>query len=169
LRRKLAEAVALAKQHGARDVDEALATAAAAGRFGDGDLAAILAHRDTQVIEFPARERAAVAAAVHGRLGPAERPPLPAEVDRLLAPGADAFVRRAAPEVIATAIAQCWEPAEVMRGAARRDSQGPRRGNDQDAPPPLGLAARRTLGPGRTGSGGGSRWAGRIRSRSCRC
>jgi transposase len=55
LRRKLAEAVALAKLHGNDDVDEALAVAADAGRFGDGDLAAILAHRDARVIEFPAR------------------------------------------------------------------------------------------------------------------
>jgi transposase len=55
LRRKVAEAVALAKLHGAADVDEALAAAAAAGRFGEGDLAAILAHRGAQVIEFPAR------------------------------------------------------------------------------------------------------------------
>lgn len=55
LRRKVAEAVALAKLHGAGDVDEALAAAAAAGRFGDGDLALILAHRGAQVIEFPAR------------------------------------------------------------------------------------------------------------------
>jgi transposase len=53
VRRKLAEAVALAKLHGPGDVDAALASAAAAGRFGDGDLAAILAHRN--VIEFPAR------------------------------------------------------------------------------------------------------------------
>jgi hypothetical protein len=55
LRRKIAEAVALAKLHGAGDVDEALAAAAAAGRFGEGDVAAILAHRGAQVIEFPAR------------------------------------------------------------------------------------------------------------------
>jgi hypothetical protein len=55
LRRKLAEAVDLAKLHGPEDVDEALATAAAAGRFGDGDLAAILAHRGAQVIELPTR------------------------------------------------------------------------------------------------------------------
>ena len=55
LRRKLAEAISLAKLHGAGEVDEALATAAAADRFGDGDLAAILAHRGAQVIEFPAR------------------------------------------------------------------------------------------------------------------
>jgi transposase len=55
LRRKLAEAVDLAKLHGAGDVDDALAVAATAGRFGEGDLAAILAHRGAQVIEFPAR------------------------------------------------------------------------------------------------------------------
>jgi transposase len=54
LRRKLAEAVDLAKLHGRGDVDEALGIAAQAGRFGEGDLAAILAHRGAQVIEFPA-------------------------------------------------------------------------------------------------------------------
>jgi transposase len=56
LRRKLAEAVALAKLHGQEAVDEALTVAADAGRFGDGDLAAILAHHGgAQVIAFPAR------------------------------------------------------------------------------------------------------------------
>lgn len=54
LRRKLAEAVALAKLHGEQAVEEALTVAAQAGRFGDGDLAAILAHHDGgQVIAFP--------------------------------------------------------------------------------------------------------------------
>ena len=56
LRRKLAEAVALAKLHGDPAVDEALAVAADAGRFGDGDLAAILAHHQAgNIIAFPAR------------------------------------------------------------------------------------------------------------------
>jgi hypothetical protein len=55
LRRKIAEAVDLAKLHGPGDVDEALATATSAGRFGDGDLAAILAHQGAQVIQLPAR------------------------------------------------------------------------------------------------------------------
>ncbi len=56
LRRKVAEATALAKLHGPELVDEALAVAADAGRFGDGDLAAILAHhRSGNVIAFPAR------------------------------------------------------------------------------------------------------------------
>ena len=67
LRRKLAEAIALAKLHGPEAVDEALAVAADAGRFGDGDLAAILAHhQDATGDRVPrARERAAVAAALH--------------------------------------------------------------------------------------------------------
>jgi len=56
LRRKVAEAIALAKLHGPEAVDEVLAVAADAGRFGDGDLAAILAHRQgATVIAFPAR------------------------------------------------------------------------------------------------------------------
>ena len=55
LRRKLAEAVSLAKLHGNDAVDEALQVAADAGRFADGDLAAILAYQDTRVITFPAR------------------------------------------------------------------------------------------------------------------
>ncbi|MCU0281947.1 MAG: IS21 family transposase [Acidimicrobiia bacterium] len=55
VRRKMAEAVALAKLHGPDAVDEALARAAGAGRFSDGDLAAILAHRGGRVIVFPAR------------------------------------------------------------------------------------------------------------------
>ena len=45
LRRKIAEAVALAELHDTSDIDEALAVAADAGRFGEGDVAAILAHR----------------------------------------------------------------------------------------------------------------------------
>ena len=57
VRRKIAEAVDLAKLHGQVEVDEALATAAAAGRFADGDLQAILAHHQQNgtVIAFPAR------------------------------------------------------------------------------------------------------------------
>ena len=58
VRRKSAEAVDLAKLHGQGEVDAALRAAAGAGRFSDGDLAAILAHQagdGAQVIEFPAR------------------------------------------------------------------------------------------------------------------
>ena len=42
IRRKMAEAVDLAKLHGAGPVDEALARCASYGRFADGDLASIL-------------------------------------------------------------------------------------------------------------------------------
>ena len=56
VRRKMAEAVDLAKMHGAGEVDAALECAADVGRFGDGDLASILAHRSgAEVIEFPRR------------------------------------------------------------------------------------------------------------------
>jgi hypothetical protein len=58
LRRKMAEAVDLAKLHGNADVDRALRTCADAGRFADGDLAAILTHQQKtgELILFPAPE-----------------------------------------------------------------------------------------------------------------
>ena len=56
VRRKMAEAVDLAKLHGAGEVEQALEVCAQAGRFADGDLAAILAHQQSgTVIAFPAR------------------------------------------------------------------------------------------------------------------
>jgi hypothetical protein len=45
LRRKMAAAVDLAKLHGEAEVEQALTGAAEAGRFADGDLAAILHHQ----------------------------------------------------------------------------------------------------------------------------
>ena len=58
LRRKMAEAVDLSKLHGTPDVERALQTCAQAGRFADGDLAAILAHQQHagELILFPAPE-----------------------------------------------------------------------------------------------------------------
>ncbi|GAB3536352.1 hypothetical protein GCM10027575_85340 [Phytohabitans suffuscus] len=44
IRVKMADAVVLAKLHGSTAVDRALGTAAVAGRFGEGDLLAILTH-----------------------------------------------------------------------------------------------------------------------------
>jgi transposase len=57
VRRKMAEAVDLAKLHGQAEVDRALRTCADAGRFADGDLAAILTHQQKtgELIVFPAR------------------------------------------------------------------------------------------------------------------
>jgi transposase len=45
VRRKMAEAVALAKLHGVAEVDRALGTAALAGRFADNDVIRLLAHQ----------------------------------------------------------------------------------------------------------------------------
>jgi hypothetical protein len=61
VRRKMAEAVDLSKLHDSDQVDRALETCAQAGRFADGDLAAILAHhqRTGELIPFPARSEAA--------------------------------------------------------------------------------------------------------------
>ncbi len=55
VRRKMAEAVDLAKLHGVVEVEHALEVCAQSGRFADGDLAAILAHHASRnVIPFPA-------------------------------------------------------------------------------------------------------------------
>jgi hypothetical protein len=56
IRRKMAEAVDLAKLHGTGPVNEALERCASYGRFADGDLASILAHQQTAtVIPLPHR------------------------------------------------------------------------------------------------------------------
>jgi hypothetical protein len=63
VRRKMAEAVDLAKLHGPDPVDDALRIAADAGRFDEGALAAILAHHQSQsaqVIAFPARDESSL-------------------------------------------------------------------------------------------------------------
>jgi hypothetical protein len=56
IRRKMAEAVDLAKLHGPEQVNQALERCAAYGRFADGDLASILVHQQTAaVIALPTR------------------------------------------------------------------------------------------------------------------
>ncbi len=56
IRRKMAEAVDLARLHGTGPVNEALERCASYGRFADGDLASILAHQQTAtVIPLPTR------------------------------------------------------------------------------------------------------------------
>jgi hypothetical protein len=59
IRRKMCEAVDLAKLHGTGPVNEALERCAAYGRFGDGDLASVLAHQQQtaggELLLFPAR------------------------------------------------------------------------------------------------------------------
>ena len=58
VRRKMAEAIDLAKLHGQEPVERALATCAQAGRFADGDLQAILAHQQQQAVVVPLPLRA---------------------------------------------------------------------------------------------------------------
>jgi hypothetical protein len=55
---------------------------------------------------------------------PPAAPPLPDEVDRLLRRLRMPYVRRAAPEVIATATSQRWEPAEVLRVLLAEEAAG---------------------------------------------
>ena len=69
-------------------------------------------------------------------------PPLPDEVERLLRRLRLPYVRRAAPEVIATATSQRWEYAEVLRGAARRGGRRARPGDDPDPPARIAAASR---------------------------
>jgi len=51
-------------------------------------------------------------------------PPLPEELDRLLRRLRLPYVRRAAPEVIATAASQRWEPAEILRVLLTEEAAG---------------------------------------------
>jgi DNA replication protein DnaC len=51
-------------------------------------------------------------------------PALPPEVDRLLRRLRMPYVRRAAPDVLATATAQRWEPAEVLRVLLAEEAAG---------------------------------------------
>jgi hypothetical protein len=58
IRRKMCEAVDLAKLHGPGPVNDALERCASYGRFGDGDLASVLAHQQHtggELLLFPAR------------------------------------------------------------------------------------------------------------------
>jgi hypothetical protein len=55
VRSKMAEAVAFAKLHGAAAVDQALGTAALAGRFAENDLVAILTHQQAGPVDAPNR------------------------------------------------------------------------------------------------------------------
>ena len=189
VRRKMAEAVDLAKLHGQEPVERALATCAQAGRFADGDLQAILAPpaatggrgpaaapglrgvfaaaldplvggvrtmnttesrsrrlkptrreargsggppgrlaRDRGIAYWPARpDRELQGHADRGStmtVKPPAPPPLPDELEQLLRRMRLPYIRRAAPEVLATAAAQRWEHAEVLRVLLSEEVKG---------------------------------------------
>ena len=66
VRRKLVQAVELAKLHGPEPVCRALATCAEAGRFADGDLEAILHHQQQAVNVIPLPLRASEESSLQG-------------------------------------------------------------------------------------------------------
>lgn len=53
-----------------------------------------------------------------------EAPPLPSEIERLLRSLRLPHIRRAAPEVLATAASQRWEPSEVLRVLLEEERRG---------------------------------------------
>jgi len=55
---------------------------------------------------------------------PPAPPPLPSELEQLLRRMRLPYIRRAAPEVIATATAQRWEHAEVLRVLLTEEAAG---------------------------------------------
>jgi IstB-like ATP binding protein len=134
VRRKTVEAVDLAKLHGAEEVNRALGACAQAGRFADGDLAAVLSHqqRTGELILFPGPHRGELVAGLHPQLGGLRTmtvttpppPPLPDELEVLLRRLRLPYVRKAAPEVIATANSQRWEHAEVLRVLLAEEAAG---------------------------------------------
>ena len=68
----MADAVDLAKLHGTEEVEHALRACAEAGRFGDGDLAQVLAHQRQQAggeLILSPLARGALAATLDPQLG----------------------------------------------------------------------------------------------------
>ena len=65
----MAEAVTLAALHSAVVVDRALGRAAVTGRFGDGDLASIIAHQASAPAEHPPRRRVSQPGSRHRGVG----------------------------------------------------------------------------------------------------
>lgn len=72
-------------------------------------------------------------------------PPLPAELERLLRRLRLPYVRGAAPEVIATATSQRWEPAEVLRVLFEEEARGRDRATIRTRRRASGLPAGKTF------------------------
>lgn len=72
-------------------------------------------------------------------------PPLPAELERLLRRLRLPYVRGAAPEVLATASAQRWEPAEVLRVLFEAEAAGRDRATIRTRRRASGLPAGKTI------------------------
>ena len=72
-------------------------------------------------------------------------PPLPAELEQLLRRLKLPYVRRSAPEVLATATAQRWEPAEVLRVLFQEEAAGRDRATIASRRRASGLPAGKTF------------------------
>jgi DNA replication protein DnaC len=76
---------------------------------------------------------------------PPSAPALPAELDALLRRLRLPYIRRAAPEVVATAKAQRWEPAEILRVLLAEEAAGRDRATIQMRRRASGLPAGKTF------------------------
>ncbi|MEO8967974.1 MAG: IS21-like element helper ATPase IstB [Solirubrobacteraceae bacterium] len=76
---------------------------------------------------------------------PPSAPPLPDELERLLRRLRLPYVRNAAPEVIATARAQRWEPAEVLKVLLAEEARGRDQATIQTRRRASGLPAGKTF------------------------
>ncbi len=131
---RIADAVALARAGDPERVDQALGLAAVAGRFAEGDLESILAVRRSPSRADSAPHRA-VAAARHRRLvatrhhgGPAMTAiaePVLDELTRLCRRLRLKYIRQQLPDVVLTAKAQRWDPAELLRVLFQAEADGP--------------------------------------------
>lgn len=74
-----------------------------------------------------------------------EAPPLDAEMDALLRRMRLPHIRRAAPEVLATARAQRWEPAEVLRVLLTEEVAGRNRSSTATRLAAAGFPAGKTF------------------------
>ena len=126
MKTKMAQGVDLARLHGQMRVDWALGHAAMFGRFADGDLASILAadppgqRRRADDVHSPQPGTAA-----WGRLGadrgaqhPSTRSSTCLRTLRL------PHMRRTAPDLLATAKAQRWDPAEAVKALLAEELAG---------------------------------------------
>jgi DNA replication protein DnaC len=76
---------------------------------------------------------------------PPAPPPLPDELDRLLRRMRLPYIRRAAPEVIATATVQRWEHAEVLRVLLSEEVKGREQATIRNRRRASGLPAGKTF------------------------
>ena len=144
---KMAEAVTLAKIAGTDHVDRALGDAALHGRFAHPDLASILNANIRRTTTHAANEATSLTqgTAAWAAIGnPAEHPqhhagggpmspvtttntaapPLPADLEALMRSLKMPHARALAPDLIATARAQRWEPVEVIKALFTEEAAG---------------------------------------------